>query len=152
MSKIDDECDRGVLNMLIGETLNEISPNKSLEKLALMAQCNDIDVRLNVLKALREFSNKNSLQIATKALEDISEALVIEALTNFIAYCQRNNENIENILSLDSLVNCLKTNNIEIFRLTLDIFTQIYTLGTQSFIPISNRQLIHSILLEKNTK
>ena len=147
--KIDDECDRGVLNMLIGETLNEISPNKSLEKLALMAQCNDIDVRLNVLKALREFSNKNSLQIATKALEDISEALVIEALTNFIAYCQRNNENIENILSLDSLVNCLKTNNIEIFRLTLDIFTQRYTLGTQSFIPISNRQLIHSILLEK---
>lgn len=126
--KIENECDRSILNTYIGEALNKISPDKSLKKIALMAQCDDAYVRSNVIKALVRFHHKQVLQISIKVLADISDEVIVEALRSLYAYCQIQNKNIDNILPAKTLIGFLNTNNIKIFKLTLELVTHRYNL------------------------
>ncbi len=147
--KIENECDRSILNTHIGEALNKISPDKSLKKIALMAQCDDAYVRSNVIKALVRFHHKQVLQIVIKALDDISDEVIVEALRSLYAYCQIQNKNIENILPVKTLIGFLNTNNTKIFKLTLELVTHRYNLEARAFSEIANRELIYPILLER---
>ena len=130
--------------MQIRKALNKILPDKSLEKLALMVRSEDVNVRHNAVEALGHFYHEKALQIAKEALLDRSEEVVIQALRNLYTYCQIHNTKIDKILSITTLVNCLKTKNDKILRLTLHLVTHRYNLETSSLNAISYEEFIYS--------
>jgi|GEM_PF-6260863 len=149
--KLEDEIDSSVLNRSIGEALNNINPDVSIEKLTLMMQCDDVEVRVNALSALREFKDESVFKIAIQALKDKSDKVVIEALRTIYSYYQRNSKKTENTLSINLLATCLQSNNSAIFKWTCHlIYPNLqYTIDLESFSEVKGKELIYPLFLKR---
>ena len=143
---IDNEESRYITNMSIGEALNKISPERAIAKLSLTLECNDFNIRINALEALRYIHHQSILDVSIKALQDNSEKVVIEALRNFFAYPQLNNSWTNIVLSIDSLDNCLYSNNSKVCEFALELIQPSIsdfglTLQVKKSQPIHNLQI-----------
>lgn len=148
--KLENEEERYILNMIIGEALNKISPVESIEKLSLMLKCDEPNIRINSLQALRYIKHQSIVDISITALNDNLDTVVTEALKNLFAYPQLNNLETNIILSVNSLDNCLKSNNSKIFELTLELIKpSIYTTDLNLILQVKELQPIHNFLLER---